>query len=155
MSIISTSLPLQGVCIRLGLEIRSSRALSVENGYTLLEIIMAISILSIALIPLMEMLPRALLLDAQLERETKIAFLAQRKSEAVKSRAIYAFDQDYSESAIAFLPPDSTFKYTVSDDQGVEIKEIAVTVWYDENGNDIADEDEEKITLYTKIAKRD
>ena len=100
-----------------------------ESGYTLLEIIMAISILSIALIPLMEMLPQALLLDAQLERETKVAFLAQRRSEAAKSRAIYDFAQDYSESATAFPPPDSVFKYTVSDDQGAEIKEIAVTVW--------------------------
>ena len=126
-----------------------------ESGYTLLEIIMAISILSIALIPLMEMLPQALLLDAQLERETKIAFLAQRRSEAVKSRAIYDFAQDYTESATAFPLPDSAFKYTVSDDQGAEIKEIAVTVWYDGDGDDSVGEDEEQIILYTKFAKRD
>lgn len=134
---------------------KKQNALSLEDGYTLLEIILTISILSIALIPLMEMLPQALLLDAQLEREAKAAFLAQRKLEEVKSKAIYDFDQDYTEPATAFSSPDSTFKYTVSDDQGAEIKEIAVNVWYDEDGNGSASSDEEQIELNTKIAKRD
>ena len=130
-------------------------ALSLADGYTLLEVLLAISIMSIALIPLMEMLPQALLLDAQLEREAKAAFLAQRKLEEVKSKAIYDFDQDYTESATAFPSPDSAFKYTVSDDQGAEIKEIAVNVWYDKDGNGSAGSDEEQIELNTKIAKRD
>ena len=126
-----------------------------QSGYTLLEILMAISILSIVLIPLMEMLPRTLLLDARLERETKVAFLAQREVEEVKSRAIYDFSMDYSESATAFPAPDLSYKYTVSDDQGAEIKEIAVTVWYDEDNDDSVGGDEEQLVLYTKFAKRD
>ena len=126
-----------------------------EDGYTLLEVLLTISILSIALIPLMEMLPRALLLDAQLEREARIAFLAHQKLEEVKIKSIYDFDQDYTESATAFAAPDSQFKYTVSDDQGAEIKEAAVNVWYDENNNGSVDQDEEQIELNTKIARRD
>jgi|GEM_PF-608195 len=126
-----------------------------RNGFTLLEILLTIVILSIALIPLMELLPGALVLDAQMERESKVAFLAQQKLEEVKSKATYDFDQDYSESATAFPSPDSTFKYTVSDDQGTEIKEIAVTVWYDKDGDNTVDEDEEGIELNTKVAKRD
>ena len=106
-----------------------------QDGYTLLEIIVAISILSIALIPLMEMLPSAMVLETQLERETKAAFLAQQKLEEVKGKALYNFDQDRSEAAAAFPSPDSHFKYTVSDDQGTEIKEIEVNVWHDENSN--------------------
>ena len=126
-----------------------------ESGYTLLEILVAISILSIVLIPLMEMLPRTLLMSSQLERETKVAFLAQRKVEDVKCRAIYDFSVDYTESAAAFPAPDSSYKYTVSDDQGAEIKEIAVTVWYDEDNDNSVGGDEEQIVLYTKFAKRD
>ena len=112
-------------------------------------------ILSVALIPLMEMLPGALVLDAQMERQSKVAFLAQQKLEEVKGRAIYDFSQDYSESATAFPSPDSTFKYTVSDDQGSEIKEIVVKVWYDKDGDDTVDQGEEDIELNTKVAKRD
>ena len=134
---------------------RKQNALSLESGYTLLEILLTISILSIALIPLMEMLPQALLLDAKLEQETKVAFLAQRKLEEVKSKAIYDFDQDYTESATAFPSPDQGFKYTVSDDQGAEIKEIAVNVWRDEDGDGSAGDGEELIELNTKIARRD
>ena len=126
-----------------------------ERGFTLLEILAAIVILSIALIPMMEMLPAALVLDSQLEQKTRVTFLAQRKLEEVKCKAIYDFSPDYSESATAFPSPDVSFKYVLTDDQGTEIKEISVVVWYDEDGNDTIDSDEESIELDTKVAKRD
>ena len=125
-----------------------------EGGFTFLEVLATIVILSIALIALMEMLPNALVLDGRMERETKAIFLAQRKMEGVKGKIIYDFDPDYSESATAFPSPDATFKYTVSDDQGAEIKEIAVNVWYDKDGDDLIDDDEEAVELNTKIADR-
>ena len=102
----------------------------------------------------MKLLPEALVLDAQMERETKVAFLAQLKMEEVKSKAIHDFAQDYTESATAFPSPDSDYKYTVSDDQGTGIKEITVNVWYDRDGDNNIDADEEDIDLNTKIAKR-
>lgn len=125
-----------------------------DDGYTLLEVIIAIAVLSIALIPLMEMLPRAFLLDRQLEREAKVAFLAQRKLEEAKSKIIYDFSQDYSETANAFPSPDSDYKYIVSDDLGTEIKEITIDAWYDGDGNGGIGSDEEHIELNTKVAKR-
>ncbi len=126
-----------------------------EDGYTLLEIVLTMAILSIALIPLMEMLPRAMVLDMQLERETKMAFLAQQKLEEVKGKAVYDFAQDYNETATAFPSPDSTFKYSVTDTPSAEIREVAVSVWYDADGNGGVDDGEEHIELNTKIAKRD
>jgi len=126
-----------------------------EDGYTILEIVLTISILSIALIPLMEMLPRALLLDDQLEQRARAAFLAQRKLEQVKGKAIYDFHQDYTEAATAFQAPDSRFKYTVSDQETDGIKEIGVNVWYDMDGSGSMGEGEENIELDTKIARRD
>lgn len=126
-----------------------------EDGYTILEIVLTIAILSIALIPLMEMLPRALLLDNQLEQRTRAAFLAQRKLEEVKGKAIYDFDQDYTESATAFAAPDARFKYTVSDQEVDGIKEIGVNVWHDTDGSDSAGDDEENVELNTKVARRD
>ena len=138
------------------IEIMKQRMWSIawEDGYTLLEIILTISILSIALIPLLEMLPRTLLLEDQLEQRARIAFLAQRKMEEVKSKVIYDFGQDYTELATAFPSPDSEFKYTVSDSQGLEMKEIAVRTWCDKDNNGSITEGEEYIELNTKIAKR-
>ena len=126
-----------------------------ENGFTLLEILLTIIILSMALIPLMEMIPQALVLDKKVERETQAVFLAQQKLEEIKGKVIFDFCTDYSESATAFPSPHSTFKYIVSDDQGTDIKEIAVYVWYDEDGDNIVDSDEEEVELNTKVAERD
>ena len=126
-----------------------------EDGYTILEIVLTIAILSIALIPLMEMLPRALLLDDQLEQRARAAFLAQRKLEEVKGKAIYDFDQDYTESATAFAAPDAKFKYTVTDQEADGIKEVGVNVWYDTDSSGSAGDDEENVELNTKIARRD
>jgi len=126
-----------------------------ENGFTLLEILLTIIILGMALIPLMEMIPQALVLDNKVERETQAVFLAQQKLEEIKGKAIYDFSPDYSESATAFPSPHSIFKYIVSDDQGAGIKEIAVNVWYDEDGDNTVDSDEDEVELNTKVAERD
>lgn len=126
-----------------------------ESGFTLLEILLTIIILSIALIPLMEMIPQALVLDKSIEWETQAAFLAQQKMEEIKGKAIYDYSPDYSESTTAFPSPHSAFKYTVSDDPDTGIREITVNVWYDKNGDDTVDDDEEEVILNTKIARRD
>lgn len=156
----STLSPLQGEHTRfLTFDLGSAICVSqlkpkIGNGFTILEVLFTIIILSIVLIPMMKMLPDALILDARMESETKVAFLAQRKMEEVKSKAVYDFSQDYTEFATAFPAPDSAFKYTVSDDQGSGIKEIAVVVWYDKDGDNSVDADEEDIELNTKIAER-
>lgn len=126
-----------------------------ESGFTLLEILLTIIILSIALIPLMEMIPHALVLDKGIERETQAVFLAQQKLEEIKGKAIYDFSPDYSESATAFPSPHSAYKYTISDNLDTGIREIAVNVWYDEDDDNTIDENEAEVELNTKIAERD
>jgi type II secretory pathway pseudopilin PulG len=163
----STLSPPQGECIRflifdfrfslLDSDSRSkikSQKSKIESGFTILEILFTVIIVGIALVPIMKLLPEALVLDAQMERETRVAFLAQLKIEEVKSEVIHDFTQDYTESATAFPSPDSDYKYTVSDDQGTGIKEIAVNIWYDKDGDSNIDADEEDIGLNTKIAER-
>jgi prepilin-type N-terminal cleavage/methylation domain-containing protein len=119
-------------------------------GFTLLEILLTIAILSIILIPMMEILPGALVLETKLEHETKIVFLAQKIMEEVKSRIIYNFDFDYSETGVL----NSVYSYNVTDYWllGEEIRSIRVRVW---RGTGITfNEAQEKIELNTKVAKR-
>ncbi|MFC1717351.1 prepilin-type N-terminal cleavage/methylation domain-containing protein [Candidatus Poribacteria bacterium] len=138
-----------------------------EDGFTMLEILVSIMILSIAVIPLMALFAGAPLLHARREQETRAAFLAQRKLEEVKNIIIYdndfpngpGEDEYYEATATAFTEaPDTEFKYTVDDpdpdpDPG-ELKIIVVQVWHDNNGDGVQDAGEQTVTLETKVAKR-
>ncbi|MGQ9608145.1 MAG: type IV pilus modification PilV family protein [bacterium] len=130
-----------------------------EGGFTLIEVLLALVILSIAIIPLMQIFPQASLIATDSQRETRIGFLAQQKLEQVKGQVLSYFFGDYNESATAFPSPDSDFKYTVSyftasGDDGNQIKSIKVRVWYDDNDNNIVDGNENMIELTTKVSRR-
>lgn len=130
-----------------------------EKGFTLIEVLLAIVILGIAIIPLMQIFPQASLIAANTKQETRIGFLAQQKLEQVKGQALAYFYGNYSESATAFPSPDSDFKYTVnyftaSGDDGNYVRAIKVTVWYDDNNNGIIDGSENMIELNTKVSRR-
>ncbi len=130
-----------------------------EGGFTLIEVLLAIVIMSIAIIPLMQIFPQASLIANDTQQETRISFLAQQKLEQVKSQALSYFYGNYTESATAFPSPDTVFKYTVdyftaSGDDGNQIRSIKVRVWYDGNNNGIVDGTENLIELYTKVSRR-
>ena len=134
-----------------------------ESGFTMLEILVSIAILSIAVLPLLGLLTSAPLLHAQREQQTRAAFLAQRKVEEVRNRIIgdndFDFTTEYDEPATGFPAPDPTFKYTITvtdpaPDPG-DLKDITVQVWYDENGVvDTPEVGEQAVRLETKVAKR-
>ena len=103
-----------------------------ENGFTMLEILVSIAILSITIIPLLGLMANAPLLHAQMEHKTRAAFLAQLKIEEVKNAATYNFAPDRDvPAATSFPDPDSKYEYTVIDDGDADIKDITVQVWYD------------------------
>lgn len=143
-----------------------------ERGLTYLEILATILIMSIALIPIMRIMPEGMKATRRVERLTRANFLGQSKMDEIRSQILgtnpnYGFSKDYNKSATAFPNPDDPpdphfkYKYTVTDDQGAGIKELKVTVWFDENGNDEPDtysdpheEDEISVSIDTKIADR-
>lgn len=125
-----------------------------ERGFTILEVLIAIIILSVTLIPLIGLLPQVLVISSEVDRQTKVSFLARQKVEEVKTKTICNFTYDYSEPTTPFPDPDSTFKYTVTVGTGSDIKDINVSVWYDRNGNDAIDDGEENIELNAKVARR-
>lgn len=139
--------------------------MSNRPGFTYLEILATILIMTIALIPIMRIMPEGMKATKRVERLTQAGFLAQQKMENVR-RAIFDPDYDFdninsSEGTTAFASPFGSYKYVVTDNQGAGIKELNVTVWFDENDNDIIDtyaapyqEDEVSVSLDTKIADR-
>lgn len=145
-----------------GLPSTISRTISgIKNGagFTLIEIVLTIFIMSLAIIPIMQVFPTTLMVSKDTEQMTRATFLTERKMEEVKGKIRYEdnFTNDYNESPTAFPPPDENYKYTVVDTEAEhpnEVKEIEVTVWHDSNNNNSWDEGENLIILDTKIAKR-
>ena len=130
-----------------------------KKGFTYLEILAALVILAVALIPIMRVMPEGMAATTRVERLTRGGLLAQSKADEVRSQILgtnpsYGFSKDYTESATAFPAPDSSYKYTVSDDNSANIKELNTTVWFDEDNDGVQDSDEENVSLDVKIADR-
>lgn len=123
-------------------------------GFTLIEVLASIALIAVALIPIMVIVPQMIENSLKSERLTKVIFLVENKTEEVKRDAIYDFSTSCDESVTAFTSPYGDYKYTVSDDEGTEIKVIQVQVWYDEDTDNILDSGEDSIVLDTKIADR-
>jgi prepilin-type N-terminal cleavage/methylation domain-containing protein len=131
-----------------------------KKGFTLIEILFAIMILTISIIPAMMLLPRIFKDNTTIALTNRAVFLGQMKMEQVKTKALTFYDSNYSVTGpldpkyIAFVAPDDMYKYTVSDDLGPDIKTLIVTIWYDKNNNNARDGSEEWVEYKTKIANR-
>ncbi len=151
----------------------------------MLEILASVALLSIAVLPLLSLLTSAPVLHAQREQQTRAAFLAQLRLEEVKYEITIDFNADYYDdgnpsndpdgkyneggykksttSSTDFLAPDADFRYTISDDEDTDIKEIMITVWYDEDGvvtqngdgDHIPGKGEKAVRLRSKVARRE
>lgn len=122
------------------------RFLKLKLGYTFLEVLMALTILSVALIPIMAWVPTSIQTKLQTERKTMAIFLAQSKVEELHYRAINNFT-NYSEGPLPFNSPYQNFSYTITDDVDSSLKTISVRVWHIEKPDDTT-------VFYTQIAKR-
>ena len=124
-----------------------------ENGFTMLEILVSIALMSIVIIPLLGLMTDAARIHSHLERQTRSAFLAQMKLEEIKNDITLDFILNLPVTG-EFPDPDLGFKYIVTDTVDIpdDMKTISVEVWYDEDDDDTADE--RSVTLNTKVARR-
>lgn len=116
-------------------------------GFTLIELIATLVILSIALIPLLNWLPLSIQTRLKAERKTKAIFLAQGKIEQLRTAIINNFDQDCNSDPSAFNPPYQDFRYSITDDLNNNLKTVSVKTWHIENSRD-------ETIFYTQIARR-
>ncbi len=129
------------------------------KGFTLIEILAAVMIIAIGLAPVVKTLPEGLKSLRLVERNTKAVFLAQDKIDEVRSRILgdntsYGFNKSGGYTETGNFSYDADYCYAVTDDMGSSIKEISVTVWFDEDGDGAQDASEEAVRLDTKIAER-
>lgn len=121
-----------------------------SKGFTFVEVLTSLVILSVALIPILTWLPTAIQTKLKAERKTTAVFLAQNKTEELHYQIIADFNKNYTVNSMAFNSPYQDFRYSITDqslDGSLKLKTISVKVWH------IEDPEDETI-FYTKIAQR-
>jgi len=125
-----------------------------KKSFTLIEVLASIVLIAGALIPLMVIVPQMIRNSLKSEQLTKVIFLAQDKVEEVKRDSIDNFSVSRDEAVTAFSSPYQSYKYTVTDDEGADIKVIQVQAWHDADSDNTLDSEEDSITINTKVADR-
>ncbi len=118
-----------------------------KKGFSLVELIASIVIISIALVPLLNWLPLSIQTHLKAERKTKSIFLAQGKLEEIRAAITNNFNRDFNLDPTPFSPPYQDFFFSITDDLNVNLKTISVKAWHNENPKD-------ETTFYTKAARR-
>jgi Tfp pilus assembly protein PilV len=132
---------------------------------SLVEVVVAMAIVTIALLPLMSMLPMQSMSQARAERLTTTTILAQSKLEEVRS----AFNADFSAPlASGGICPGGQaagdfasqgyprYRYTVrvTDVRPNMLRAIRVSAWHDADGDRQVDPGEREVKLVTQVARR-
>jgi general secretion pathway protein I len=121
-------------------------------GFTLIEVVVAVSLLAIAIVPILKALTIAYVTSSKVEQKTCSLIYAQSKLDEIRLRSVYNYDSTFAVSDTSF---GNSYLYKVSDTPaGSDLRMITVMVGYDANGNNRLSNDEMQVTLATLIARR-
>ena len=124
-----------------------SKSFKLIRGFTFLEVLAALVILSVALIPIMAWVPTSIATKLKTERGTSASFLCQSKIEELHYKLINNFTADYNAVSVPFDSPFQDYSYAVFVDSSNTLKIVSVSVWHSETPL-------KKIIYYTKVANR-
>ena len=123
-----------------------------DSGFTLTEVVVASSLLIVAIVPILRALTAAHLNSAIIERKTRSLSLAQAQLDEVKARSIYSYSDSFSATDEVL---DGPYLGNITDSAiSLDLREIVISVGHDTDGDSQLDEDEVHVTLDTYIAKR-
>lgn len=132
---------------------------SATTGYSLVEVVAAIALMSATLIPAMQLVRRGIEVGIEGDRRALLATygvsqLEQQEAAVAASWLTGSLAGDYSADG----HPDIRFQTLTSDDPlsgGVTgvLMDLRTTVYYDENGNDALDGDELQTQFRTKLGR--
>ena len=123
-----------------------------NSGFTLVEVLAAVLLMAIALVPLLKALIGAQVVGTKAERTTQALVLAAKKIEEIRGAALTSFGTDFSTSPEVLA---TGYLCTVEDGQeSSTLKSIRVTVGYDVDGDGTLAAGEADAVLDTLIANR-
>jgi len=123
-----------------------------SGGFTLTEVVIASSLLVIAIIPILRALTIAQVSNRIIEQRTNSLILAQAKLDEIKARSVYDYSSTFAETTSSI---EGSYLCNVADSSvNANLRQITVSVGKDLNVNSTLDADEIEITLATLVAKR-
>ena len=136
--------------------IRSDKAKSFRRrrGLSIMEVALASALLVVAMVPILKNLTRAHQMSAEMEEKTLCLVLAQGKLDDIKARSIYNFGSAGSFTANNVALGGSYFCNVTDAAAGTDLKQITVSVGFDDNSSGTLSSDEVEATLTTYVARR-
>jgi len=122
------------------------------GGFTLTEVVVASSLLVIAIIPILRALTIAQVSSGIIKQRTHSLILAQAKLDEIKARSVYDYSSSFAQTNSSL---EGSYLCNVVDNSvTANLRQITVSVGKDLNGNSTLDGDEIEITLSTLVAQR-
>jgi Tfp pilus assembly protein PilV len=123
-----------------------------HKGLSIIEVAMASVLLIVAMVPILKSLTKANMLSSEVERKTQSLVLAQGKLDELKARSIYSFDTSYAANNVVL---SGSYLCNVSDTTvAADLKQITMSVGYDDNHNGSLADDKIEVILTTCFARR-
>ncbi|MCP4609597.1 MAG: hypothetical protein GY845_12875 [Planctomycetes bacterium] len=121
-------------------------------GFTLTEVVIASSLLVIAIIPILRALTIAQVSSGIIKQRSHSLILAQAKLNEIKARSVYDYSSTFAETNSSL---EGSYLCNVADSSvNANLRQITISVGDDLNGNSTLDGDEVEINLSTLVAKR-
>ena len=130
----------------------SKRAKSRSAGFTLTEVVVASSLLIMAMVPILKGLTSVHLTASLVEQRTKSLNHAQTVLDDIKARLVYDYNGNHNQNDEDL---GDSYLYTLrAVAQGPNLRKITVTTGYDKDRDSNLQTSEVLVTLETLIAKR-
>ena len=106
------------------------------KGFTLLEVMIALAIISIALVAMLGLVQRNILVNDRLQQMTQATFLAKQKMAEIENGILSGLERNLGE----FPPPNQQFswraQYSSTPIQGIQQIDLSV-IWGEEKDNEL------------------
>ncbi len=122
------------------------------GGFTLTEVVVASTLLILAIVPILKALTGSYLASTLIEQKTSSLFLAQAKLDEIKARSIYDYASSFDETNTAL--GDSYFCTVKDVAVHADLRGVTIIAGYDANSNNTLDGDEVLVTIVTQLARR-
>ena len=123
-----------------------------KSAFTLTEVVVASSLLIVAIVPILRALTAAHLNSVIIERKTRSLSLAQAQLDEVKARSIYNYSDSFAATDEVL---EGSYLADITDSSiSSNLRRIVISVGHDTNEDSQLEADETHVTLDTYIAKR-